>query len=297
MKNFFLACIILFLFSCERETVIDVPRSKPQIAVSCFLIPEKNIEIYICQSIHIYETKEVPVSDAIVKLYQNNSLLETIPHSENGFYRIDKQPEIGKTYSIEINVPDFETIKANTNIPLPVTIDSAIITRNIGTNENGKPLSYYRMIINSPDTNKTSYYEYIFEALTDSINMFGQVNLGKPFSYDAAIMNEGDIYTKFFSNSLYNNPTFNLNLYFEDPVDFFFGEDTVKFTISSQIYSISKELYLYNKSLKKYNENQNNIWELNNPPLIYSNIENGYGIFAGLSFSNVISEQIVEATK
>ncbi len=295
MRNFFLIFIIPVLLSCEYETEIDIPHSETKIAVSCFLIPQKDIEIYICQSIHIYDTKEIPITDATVELYEENIKLETIAHDENGFYRTVKQPQIGKNYSIEINVPNFEIIKANTSIPLPVKIDSTRIKRNIGTSKNGNSLSYYQILVNIPNTNKTNYYEYIFEALTDSINIFGQVNLGNSFSYDAIIMNEGDIYTKFFSNSLYNNSHFNLNLYFEDPIDFFFGEDTVKFTVSSQIYSLSKELYLYKKSLKKYNENQNNIWELNNPPAIYSNIENAYGIFAGLSFSNVISERITEA--
>lgn len=298
MRNFFLIIIILFLVACERETEIDIPKSESKIAVSCFLIPQKNIDIYICQSIHIYDTKEIPITNATVELFEENTKIQTIPHHENGFYRTDIQPTIGKNYAVEIKVPGFEPIKAQTDIPFPVIIDSTKTTRYVGTNKNGKTLSFYQIFISSLEINNDiAHYKYIFEALTDSINMFGQVNLGKAFSYDAFIMKEGDIYNTFFSNQLNNNPTFNLNLYFEDPIDFFFGEDTVKFTISSQIYSLSKELYLYEKSLKKYAENQNNIWEQNNPPLIYSNIENGYGIFAGLSFSNIISERINEATK
>ncbi|HPW65464.1 MAG TPA: DUF4249 domain-containing protein [Salinivirgaceae bacterium] len=298
MKNFLLIAVIVFLFACERETKVDIPESEPKIVVSCLLIPKKNIEIYICQSIYIYDTKEIPITNATVDLYKENVMIETIPHAENGFYRSDLQPEIGKSYSVEINVQGFKTIKAQTSVPIPVTIDSIKTTRNVGTSVNGRKLSYYQMFISSAGANNDiSYYKYIFEVLTDSLDGYGQLNFNKAFSYDAVIMNEGDIYNRFFSTQLYNTSTFNLNLYFEDPADLFFDIDTVRFTISSQMYSLSQELYLYEKSLKKYTENQNNIFEQNNPPLIYSNIENGYGIFAGLSFSNVISERVVIATK
>lgn len=291
MRYLYLILIFLTFVSCQRETEIDIPQSDPKIALSCFLIPQKNIEIYLCQSIYIYDTEEVPITNAIVKLYKNNSLLEVIPHSEKGYYRTNKQPEAGANYSIEVVVDGFEAIKAKTTIPKPSIISSTILQKNT-TTDNGSSLIFYQMTIKAPDTNSVKYYDYFCNIISDKKHFDGTPNyFSTAISYDTFIMNEGDEKTSFFSIDLFNNSTFKLNLYYNDPHNYLMFEDTVSYNISSQIYSISKELYLYKKSLRKYSTNHANIWQFSNPS-IYSNIENGYGIFAGLSFSDIVTEHV-----
>ncbi|NQY66446.1 MAG: DUF4249 family protein [Flavobacteriales bacterium] len=45
------------------------------------------------------------------------------------------------------------------------------------------------------------------------------------------------------------------------------------------LYNISRELFFYNRSFELYNESYGNPFA--QPVQVYSNIENGFGIFAG----------------
>jgi len=100
-------------------------------------------------------------------------------------------------------------------------------------------------------------------------------------SNDIVLKNEGyteGIYTDdmAFSDALFNGDTCSLNIHFayNDNVDY----------VYIILRSVSENYYRYKKSLYRYEVNSfSNILNSSNPVGLYSNIENGYGIFAGYS--------------
>ena len=294
---FFLLGFLLLFISCEEETEIDIPRSEPQIAVSSILIPNKEIEVYIFQSIHVLDTKDIPVTNAVVTLFSGNHLQEVLEYDSAGIYRSQNiKPEKGCNYSIEVIVDGFNKITAKTSVPYSVSLDSINVDRYVGTSDNGFPLSLLNLYFT--DTIKElTYYKYNCHACTDSFSLFGTLCFGGWFSYDATILEEGNKESDLFSNKLFEQSNNTLNLNYEDPASFFFSTDTVDYTVSAQILSLSEEFYKYQKSLNQYYESMDDIWGINNPPQLYSNINNGYGIFAALAYSEIVTKRILDKTE
>lgn len=296
MKYWF-SLVILLLISCQKETEIDIPRSNPKITVACFLVPGKQIEVFIHESIHIYDNQSVPIITANVELYSGDYFIATIPHDSSGIYcKPNLVPTVGKSYTIIVNVSKFDKIIAHTNIPVPVSLDSIQLKRFVGTSKQGRSLSKLNIYFKDSLT-KPGWYQYNCNVCTDSTNMFGSLCIGNWFSYHASILESGDKENDLFANNLYNENNKFLDLFYEEPEYMFLPGDTVIYSLSAQIYSLSEEMFRYSKSLKHYNKNADNVWQLNNPPTVYSNIKNGYGIFAGMSYSNVISRKIIDIKK
>ncbi|MBI9069619.1 MAG: DUF4249 domain-containing protein [Salinivirgaceae bacterium] len=298
MNNYIFVLLLFFVgVSCEKETEVAIPHSASQIVVSSILIPDKEIKVFVSQSIYMLETEQLPISNAEVSLFSNNQLLEILSLDTTGVYQSKKvKTQSGQNYSIKVRVNGFDEITASTQVPYSLPLDSIQLKTFIGTSDNGISLSSLDLFFTSGDK-QLSYYQYNCHACTDSINVFGSVCVGEWFSYDAIILEEGDIKSKLFTNKLFNSTNIKLNLNFEDPTGFFFDSDTANYTLSAQIYSLSEDLYLYQKSLNAYAESTDNIWQVNNPPQIYSNIKNGIGIFASMAYSNVITQRVLDQTK
>lgn len=292
-RYFLLNLIVILILSCEKETKIDIPSSQPQVAVSSILIPNKPIEIYVYKSMHVTDTKDLPIINATVNLFVNGLLLTKLPHDSAGIYRNNIEPKIGNTYYLEVLTDDFDKVTAQTTVPNPVVIDSINIDRYVGSSGNGFPLS--SLILNFTNRiDEPSYYQYNCYTYVDSADAtpFGYVNFGNWYSYDLAILAEGDEKNKIFTNELYQETLNRLALNYEEPDIYYW--DTVNYTISSQIYSLSKELYLYSKSLNAYSKSKESLWTANSPPQVYTNINGGYGIFASMSYSNTVQNYIFD---
>ena len=78
-----------------------------------------------------------------------------------------------------------------------------------------------------------------------------------------------------FSDELFNGNIYNYTL----EVEWNTQSGNILF---ANLYSIDRSLYLLNQSLRKYNQNFGNPFA--QPVNVYSNIENGYGIFSSYSY-------------
>lgn len=288
--------MLTIIVSCEKETKIDIPTNEAQIAVSSILSANKIIELFVSESLHVTDVTEKPINNATVLLYENNKFLGQILHDTAGVYRSKTiKPQTGNSYKLEVLVGGYDLITAETFMPLPVNVDSIKIERYVGTSANGRALSSLFLFF-TDTSNILSYYQYNCFNIADSTTVDSMeikhlsLDAAWWYSYDAAILAEGDEQNTIFTNELYQNNHNRLDLMYEEPDDFFINP--INYTVNTQILSLSKELYLYSKSLKLYNESFDNVWTINTPPKVYSNINGGYGIFAAISTSNVESQYI-----
>ncbi|MBK7028756.1 MAG: DUF4249 family protein [Bacteroidales bacterium] len=96
-------------------------------------------------------------------------------------------------------------------------------------------------------------------------------NFGNEATHPLIEFTEGESY--YFSDQYVNGQEFSIEL----PITY--SGDTPGVDIFVELSTLSKDYFLFRKSLIKYNESQNN--PFSEPIKIYTNIENGYGIFAG----------------
>lgn len=289
--RYLLILLFALFYACETETELDIPPPEPRLSLNCFLIANQNIEIYISKSRYVLDAEEELITNAEVNIYSDNKLLGKIEHDSAGFYRSKTlKAEAGKQYSIKVYVAGFDTLKATTTVPKDIVLDSINVERFVGKSEKGELTSMITLFFE----NKHQYYQHHCSAIVDSIDFFGAISFWAYYSYDAAIMEEREQGSKIFRGKLLPANHASLHLYYVDPTtaDFLFMQDTINFTLYAQIYALSEELYLHKKSLWNYYGSNTAIW--NNIPHVYSNIENGYGIFAGMSYSNVISQRFLK---
>jgi hypothetical protein len=289
-SNYFLIAIFLFLISCEKEIEIKFPEIENQLVADCFFTPDSIFKVFVTntQSFNHYSKSFIP--DALVKLYENEVFIENLQHIDSGFYvsNSEKKPEINKTYKIIISEPGYDEISADDIVPdLPVL---NYITKNDTGSIDQEGEFHTTININFTDNASVkNYYEikvFYLLRVDDSIP-----TLIKCQSDDLLIKNEGlldyDPNTLIFNDELINGKNYNLKLICKNYTingfpHYLYNPD---YKIIAHFRAISEEYYLYKKKLivHLYNQGGDFFEGIGEPVQMYTNIENGFGIFAGYS--------------
>ena len=298
MKQFIII-ILIFLLACEKEVELDIPQSPPQLLVNAILMPTQNVEVYVSLSQYVMDTFVTTISDAIVELYCDNDLVAQLTHSEDGKYSQQGiLPQVGKTYSLTVDVDGFETATAQTTVPNSIALDSLVITQNIGVNNNGDKTSAFDLYFNKNDKVE-NYYSYACIGGTDPIDStfydtgdtiityYETGGISTLSCYHPAILKDGDEQSRIFSDKEIESDLINLKL-FTSFLVWNLPTATYTFEINAQINALSKEQYLFHKSLENYYTQQGQILGGNTLPHIYSNVNNALGCFSAITPGNIV---------
>ncbi|MFW6222751.1 MAG: DUF4249 domain-containing protein [Bacteroidota bacterium] len=289
--SFLLLCLV-FMHACEQETQITLPVSKPELVVNGILFSGKPIELRLSQTLSQHNTLSIPVENAAVELFENDLSLGLLDQDTAGIYRYpDYNIKEGVLYKVEIFTEQFGTASAQTSIPNKPTLDSMRVHRYTGKDKTGMPLSTLNLFF-SDTLGKPNYYQYDCIVCVDSFNIIGKQCYNNMFSYNAAFIHGHGEESKVFTNELFDQNPVHLSLQYQDPSSYYFADDSINQTVYARLITLSEEMYQYTISLNKYINNSESLWLSNNPPLIYNNINNGLGIFAGIAVGNRIQQNI-----
>jgi len=235
------------------------------------------------------------IEDAIVTIKDDNgSTIETLNYVENGFYIGQTFPQENQTYNLEVTHPNYTNVTSSDSLPSPIIINS-IDTSTIVDPINGDRL---QITLDFEDPESAQNY-YLIE--TYSVNEYLVIKNSDTTEYELDTIKQFMILTdEVFQNGgspfrlqgLFNDLLFNGQnkaLELEIPYDNFSGievgyEWSYK-TLSVRVYlhNISKSYYYYRTSLELYQSASGNPFA--QPVQVYSNIENGFGVFAGSQIS------------
>lgn len=304
-----LILLTIILLSCTKEVSYNIPTSESVIIINGIFSSDTVLELAISEN----STLE-PISNAKVLLYQNAQERDTLSLSDKGHYTLPKHLlSHNQSYTIEVSTDAYGLTSASSEIPSPVLLTSVTQTDSTGfTVDNQSPLANIEITFDdSPDVN--NFYEISVVRLIDSTDLtidstllnYGFIthkqyaeNILTLFSSDPAILEQG------FSAKA---KAFQLNqdqIFFND--DTFQGKtktisfDYIPYYEMSSLYAkrrtfriefraISKEYYNYVKSwrISKQLSNQTDLWRSSDSYIqLYSNINNGFGIFAGYTSSS-----------
>ncbi len=289
MRFILVVLLILFFNSCIQEIPIDIQVAKNQLVVGSVINPEKLIALNVS---YINPFGDSAISPKITKIsiFEDGILIDN-PAGQGPKIYSSTYPKEGSEYELTV-LTETDSVTARTTIPNSVTIGKAdywitnfisqtgerLIELSISWDDPPAMKNYYELML--LEESKTPYTRYRWDEIDDLI-----------------LLQEGDLNyepTSFvMTDKQFDGKT--ITIQFKYPI----GE-------TSQIYrdryvlvrSISQEYYHFMKSWYRHLYQQNtsmnvemiredyNIFPLlfqGDPIPLYSNIDRGYGIFAGYS--------------
>ena len=299
--------------ACEKKIGGNFPGHQPKLVVNCLLDASTFFEVQISHTSIMTDTNNVLIDNAIVEIWMDDQLLEQLPYYSLGIYKSeDNKPLAGHKYGLIVSANGYETVTAIDSVPNPINLADAYYIFPAGTDIAGDPYPEFFFSFNDP-ADEENYYEAVL--YTKSIQFYeGHYNndtiahINYFFVYssnDPVLIAEGDLDYKpasvYFSDKLFNGKsvtisatTFNMGYGVRDDEPFLTGDSKI---ISFR--SISYSYYQYRKKWTQHLYNQGINLDIQEseelkvflftgePVNMYSNVENGYGVFDGYAASSM----------
>jgi hypothetical protein len=283
-----IATLALITHSCKKvvQNTFDDIEQVP--VVNSILKADSTLLINLSYSANLNPSKIKYIENASIRFFIDDNLEEILSNGKDGMYISNIIVESGKQYSCEIDIPGYDMLTCETTIPQKKNIID-IIHRDLAyTDEEG--IIYPAIDITfENDINSTQYFEIIIKYIRtwddEEHNSYASlVGIDNP-----VIINEG-LPIAVFSNELITDSIYTMSLnYFTGGTSW---NITTTYPTIVELHSISFDYYKYLKQLYLFRQavNNYNLTGSTPPVQIYSNVENGYGIFAG--YSNYVSDTI-----
>jgi hypothetical protein len=296
MKRFthILIITVLLISSCIKEIEIKTETVEKLPVINCIFSPDSVFKVSVSLPIEITSNTAQYVEDAVIKITsEDNTVINLFYTGSNGIYKSAQKPLSNVLYTLEADINGYETVRASDMIPVPVYIENVEYYHDQDVlNNDSIPMSNISFV---DDGNIENYYDCIGFALNQETGMkeyFNSPYYGE-FYPDNVLLNEGDIdyypSSFFFSDVLFNGSEYTLSVPIAGGP---FYNSNIEFRVTSRNY------YLFRKYWTRHYYNQSNdhnvgtgfidvdfmgILRMSDPIEMFSNIENGYGIFAGYS--------------
>lgn len=276
----FFIIIVILNTSCEQEVTFDF--NKPvRLCLNCILDPDSIITAKLTLSGTIKDNSTFSaVDDADILIYEDGSEIGSLTNTGEGNYQMDYYPKPLKEYTITVRHPRYENLSASTTVPQKPNVQHKSDTLEF--NEQGR---HYVLDVNfeihdTPGT--TNYWMYnkhtLHEMTYSGVSTF---SINAPFIDDFNRVTDTDAkygikywYYIRISDAGYEGKILRFNTWGKT--------DSYNCFLSADIH--------YDKYLKtsvKTHLNSENDLPFKEPLQIYSNIENGYGIFGSCATKNI----------
>ena len=311
MKKILVLLCSIFIFSCQEQVVeLEIPGHTPFLVVNGILDTDSIFSLHVSNSIGSFQQGNInSISDANVLLYENSNLLgqmnidfdnsDSIYIMEQSgywwgaeqsqpiyYYTFNGLPQVGSSYSVEVNHQNFQSVSAETTVPEEIelteleVIDNSALTDVYVSTLN---LSFF------DDPNVNNYYRISLYLHTsgDLENEDGDLeNIKKEYplelfsndpSFSQGIPWDGYSFSGrrvFFSDDLFNGTQKEISFDFEYKID-----SKMNDSIFLRLTSFSEEAFNYYNSMEAKDDSFFSDFGTEPVP-IFTNVENGAGVFA-----------------
>ncbi len=281
MKPILLTALLgLTIISCEKEIPLDAEQKEPRIVVNSIFGDGDTIYVHVSESRDVLFEGDLPnLTTADVKLQDvNGNVLGNFTHQGDGVYKLNGYTaSTGQEYILIVSNNGFKEVYAQTKTPY------ANVISNIDTVRQGNEMNY---AIKFTDPSVTNYYAVAIEQIT-----IGEDGFGGYYMYSDYYFETSEIFTqngsadvdgtKYGSIFLFSDATFNGGQCVFDASTYVPIESFDSTIVVVSLMSLSEDYFKYKLSLEKYQETAGDPFA--QPVQVYSNVENGFGIFGGYS--------------
>jgi hypothetical protein len=268
------------ILSCEEPVdLTKLGKYEEKIVVHSALDNLSPAEISVTYSVDAYKAKNPGLMDqALIKFYENGAERTLFFDSNSQTYFTSIIPKPGSSYSIIVEKVGFKTASASGKMPSLLDNKNVSLIPEGGKDQSGQLSDLLKIAWNDNGSEK-NYYK---------VNFFYYSQLAQQFvpfdfaitdpslkAYDSKKTIDGGF---LFSDRLFNGK--NKELTVVPPFGLVLANTTYKYLI--ELRNISEEYYKYQTTLQDYRD----FIDFDQNPyagglVIYNNISNGLGIFAG----------------
>jgi len=297
-KSLSLYSFLLFLYclvACEEPVELSLEEITPQVVVSGMFSSHQDFQISLAKNKDLFSNQPTTfITNAKVNiLNEQGGLLKELSYTDNtvlSYYSsANFKPKAGETYQIEIEVPDFPTIHARDYIPLPVPLLALEIdTLLINTSEANHVYAISLNTMLSDPVGVNNYYHLqLFYKTIDGKQSSGFVDHTEeglmPLTTLELQKDNPSLLIDFNENGvLFDDASFNGE---KTQLKFYATLDKTEAgaypKIIGELRTVSESYYKYYTSLTQQLANQDRPFV--EPITVFTNIDNGIGIFAGFS--------------
>ncbi len=305
---------LLLPHACESTLFIELEESDNLIVLNGAITSDSLVAVQVSRTRHILDNAPVaPMENALVRLYQGNTLLNELTYRDNGYYvSNDFIPSIGESYTITVENQGYPLVIASSEIPEPVMIqgiDTATVSIEYEDEyayDYAQEMLQFDLTINDPpgvenyyllfagvDRSWTEYRDTTVKVV-DSVYFNNQWNYfledssysytiihrdqGYPYIYSEdiiveAITSQGVL----FSDHLMDGKSYSLRGYFAT-YELASADSAI---VDVRLHSISESYYKYLRSRQHHYDTKENYLAV--PVVVYSNVDEGTGFFGGYS--------------
>ena len=296
-----LILISIIISSCVKDLKkFDVDNEDPKIVLNALVNPDSLMKIHVTQTIGALEEEKMKIlNNAIVEVYQNDNLIETLDEYENGFYFDPGFYAMeGEKYRVVVQVPGFETVFSDIEIqhrPVISKIDTSSIYFYDGFYYNNE----FQVVVNFEDDRSGKNY-YMIE-LRDENYFSTSFRTHDPkaelaIDYGVYQVYMDDEYGTWGSKMVFSDKLIssdNANFKFQLMLGYYYPDyetDSIE-TFYITLSEISEDFYYYLRSMSIYSEDEFENFFVEKVTL-FSNVNNGIGMVATLASSTYILEKV-----
>ena len=275
------------LASCEKIIDISIPAKERKLVVNGLISSDRPVMINLSRSLSVLEKDSlIAISGADVNLFHGTGLIGKLEEKTQGNYSLpDFMPEVGQTYRLTASYDGLKPVEASATLPpvVPfVSVDTATLTGEWGQQELRLSIKF-----NDP-AGVHNIYGFGVDVTVKEIDYNTRVYTGRkvthpaylysdnsgPLVNDESINFEGKLY---FGDLLFDGMTKTIEFGVSDYL--FYDSDTVWLDVRME--QIDPTYYLYVQSYNAYQDANGN--PFSEPVQVYTNVKDGFGIFAGSS--------------
>lgn len=295
MKYISFVFIFCLFTSCIKVVNIDLPEVPPTLVVNSLITSDENITVYVSSTKSPYDFDDKIIEDALVIIKTENNDIDTLSYVGDGIYESNLLGINGLTYHIEVFKDGYNKVYSSDYIPNTFICDISNFIDSAGINapsvgENSSYYSKFDISINDNGLEKNFYEVYGYLVVRYKPNDTPTIWDMAYFSSDLIIKNEGfndlNLSSKslLFSDELFNGENRSIEINY-NPLRY--QDNTLvdaNYSAIVCVRNVTEDYFNYKKNLviHSYGAEEFDFWSgSGNPVPMSSNINNGYGVFAG----------------
>lgn len=285
MNRLLLFFSILFFVSCEKEVTLNFEHT-PKLCLNCILNPDSIITAKLALSKKLDDSDNfISVENATIKLYEEGILFGELTDYRNGHYLLNKKPTKGKRYKIVAESFDGKMVNATTLVPGAPQI--VYVKDTVGSTEYDARIRYDLNVKLFDKPGKDNYWIYGSWRVGGVMYGGGSRAINAPFvdTFNRSIDTEAKYGFTYFLQIRISDEGYDGQV-----LDFIIPD----FIVSDQHDSYYQHFLNADEHYDKYIKTTiiNKMKEDSDLPFyepvqVYSNIENGYGIFGSCAITTV----------
>ena len=277
----------LALACCEEPVELDIAQPKSRLVINSNFFPDEPVSLRITATRPVGSAPVTSITDAVVSLYEGNELAEELRYdpSDNGgpggYYRTQHfRPQVGQRYTVHVRAPGYDPVMAVSSIPEAVQLTGLRIVGLSSVIREGRLTYDFTLAVDFDDPkDEVNYYDLrVYQQVTpyklgDSGDTIRMSSYLKTVSTPQHRAGQSETISVLLQD---RGPSGEVRVQLQshlDPQQELLGE------LIAELRTVSPEYYYFQRSLGPDLSGVSG--ELQEPIILFNNVESGLGIFAG----------------